>query len=101
MIKRTFAAVLVGLMVLVISTGAALAAEKKFELKMVGLECIKDEIMIGSIFDNIIGIKDYELDRPNGRAMVTIEDEDTSVEAINKKLDKKGFGINEATEIAE
>jgi hypothetical protein len=91
----------VGLMALVLSAGAALALEKKYELDVVGLVCFKDELVVSAVLDGIVGVKDYEMDHMNSIAWVTIEDEDTSIEAIDAKLDRKGYGINSAKEIEE
>jgi copper chaperone CopZ len=98
--RKLVSAILVGLMVLAMSAGAALAAEKTYKLKVVGLLCAKDTVIVGSMLDETYGVKDYELSMDE-TAVVTFDDEVTSLEEIDAKLDKQGYGINSAEEITE
>jgi hypothetical protein len=99
--NKAVSAILVGLMVLAFSAGAALAQEKTYELDVVGLVCFKDELVVSSILDGIIGIKDYEMDHMNSIAVITIEEDDISLEELDAKLDKKGYGINSSKELTQ
>lgn len=99
--KRLIAAIVAGALLLAFSFGGALAAERKVRLKVMGMHCAKDEFIMGGILDPIEGIKGYTIDLDNRIAVVTFDDEVTSLDEIRATIDENVYAVEEADFIEE
>lgn len=99
--KRFYAAVLSGALVLALSAGGALAAERTVKLKVWGMHCAKDELVVGGMLEAIDGVESYEIDAVEETAVVTFDDERTSLEAIRGIIDDSVYAVEDAVYLSE
>ncbi len=99
--KRFFTALMAGALLLAFSSGGALAAERKVRLKVMGLHCAKDEFVVGGILDAIEGVEGYSIDLNDETAVVTFDDDATSLEEIKATIDEDVYAVEESVLIEE
>lgn len=84
-------------LILALSAGPALSAERIAKLTVGGMRSAEDEVRVSAVLDGIKGISDYTVDLAEGAVVVAFDDEAASLDAIREAVEGNSYRVEDAS----